>query len=80
MKCHGVYMYFLVVSARFGYRKLAESGSNFLKTAVFRNMRFPGCFFVTDGRIDMGVGANHTSWRIDVPFGSFSQIWLPGIG
>ena len=29
------------------------------KTAVFRNMNyFPGYFFVTDGRLDVGVGAN----------------------
>ena len=44
------------------------------KTAVFRNMNsFPGCFFVTDGRLDVGVGANERSWRVYMSFGSFSR-------
>ena len=51
------------------------------KTAVFRNMNsFPGCFFVTDGRLDVGVGANERSWRVYMSFGSFFQNRLPEAG
>ena len=43
------------------------------KTAGFQNMSFPGCFFVTDGHKDVGVGANGRYWCVYVPFDSFGQ-------
>ena len=36
-------------------------------------MGFPGCFFVTDGRRELGIGSYESSWRVDVPFDSFGQ-------
>ena len=50
---------------------MAEFGQNVLKQRFFETGAFPGCFFATDGRIDVRVGANERSWRVDVPFGGF---------
>ena len=30
-----------------------------------------GCFFVTDGRRNLGIGSYERSWPVDVPFDSF---------
>ena len=67
----------MVYSAGIGYRKLALYGR---KQRVFDIGAYPGCFFVTDGHIDVRVGAIERFWRVDVPFGSFGQIWLREIG
>ena len=53
---------------------MAEFGQNFQKQRFFETRAFPGCFFVTDGHIDVRLGANER------PFGSFGHIGLPEIG
>ena len=35
--------------------EIAEIGENVQNSNFFRNMSFPDCFFVTDGRRDLGV-------------------------
>ena len=59
---------------------MTEFGQNVQKQRFFETLAFPGCFFVTDGRRDLGIGSNERSWRVDVPFSSFGQIQSPEIG
>ena len=58
----------MVFFGTFGYRKLAEYGRNILKQWFFETSAFPGYFFVTDGRRDLGMNSNERSWREYVPF------------
>ena len=60
-------MCLLAVPARFDYRKLAESDRNFLIQRFVETYAFPGCIIVTNGRRDLGIGANERSWLVDVP-------------
>ena len=34
---------------------------------------FPGCIFVTNGRIYLGIGSNERSWRVHIFFDTFSH-------
>ena len=58
---------------------MAKYGRNFLKQQFFETLAFSDCFFVTDGRIDVGVSANERPWRMDVPFDTLGQIRPPYI-
>ena len=60
----------------FSQIRFLEIGRNFRKQRFFETWAFPGCSFVTDGRIYVEIGANEKSWRVDV---SFSRIW-PKLG
>ena len=63
-------MYLLTVSARGNGRNWPKCP----KSAVFfKKSAFPGCFFITDGRRDLGIGSYERSWAVDRPFDSFGQ-------
>ena len=67
-------MCLLTVSARFGYRKWPNWAKMSKKQRFIETWDFQGCFFVTDGRWDLGIGSYEMSWRLNMPFDSFGQI------
>ena len=50
--------------------EMAEIGQNFRNKRFFETCAFQGCFFVTDGRRDLGIGSYERSSPVDVPFDS----------
>ena len=65
-------MCILKVLAGFGHRKWPNL-AKMSKIAVFRNIGFQGCFSVTNGRRDLGIGSYERSWPVDVHFDSFGH-------
>ena len=57
--------------------EIAEIGQNVRNQRFFETCAFPGCFFVTGGRIDLGIGSYERYWPVDVPFDSFGQVRPP---
>ena len=57
--------------------EMAEIGQNVRNQRFFETCAFPGCFFVTDGRIDLRICSYERSWPEDVPFDSFGQVRPP---